>query len=147
REHTGAHPHPRLKERLEPVAEAWRPLLATWLGLFFVVTAAGLLLVGPFGQGRIAHLDVSIERWLADHRTRTLNALAEAGPWLAETVTVPVLCLVAIAIAWRVSTNVAAPVFLALAVGGEKILYFISSVIIGRDRPPVPTIGTSYATS
>jgi undecaprenyl-diphosphatase len=46
-----------------------------------------------------------------------------------------------------VSSNVAAPVFLAVAVGGEKLLYLVSSLIVGRDRPPVPTVGTSYAKS
>jgi undecaprenyl-diphosphatase len=38
-------------------------------------------------------------------------------------------------------------VFLALAVGGEKLIYFIASLAVGRDRPPVPTVGTTYATS
>src|SRR5262245_32508327 len=73
--------------------------------------------------------------------------LAEAGTWLAETFTVPVVLVIAIAIAWRVSSNVAAPAFLAVAVGGEKLLYLVSSLVVGRDRPPVPNVGTNYATS
>jgi undecaprenyl-diphosphatase len=142
-----ARVHPTLKERLEPAAEAWRPLLTAWVGLFLVVTAAGLPLVGPLAESRIAHTDLRIERWLADHRISVVNVLAESLTWLAETVRVPLLCVIAIAIAWRASKNVATPVFLVLAVGGEKLLYVIASVIIGRDRPPVPTVGTSYATS
>ena len=132
---------------MEPVAAAWRPLAVAWVGLLAIVTAAGLLLVGPLDDGRIVRWDVHVERWFVDHRTSTLNALAEAGTWLAETITVPVVLLIAIVIAWRVSSNVAAPAFLAVAVGGEKLLYFVSSLIVGRDRPPVPTVGTSYATS
>jgi len=141
------HGHPSLRERVEPVAAAWRPLAFTWVGLLTIVTAVGLLLVGPLDDGRIVRWDIHVERWFLDHRTSTLNTLAEAGTWLAETITVPVVLLIAIVIAWRVSSNVAAPVFLAVAVGGEKLLYFVSSVIVGRDRPPVPTVGTSYATS
>lgn len=139
--------HPSLRERVAPVAAAWRPLAVTWVGLLTVVTAMGLLLVGPLDDGRIVRWDLHVERWFVDHRTSTLNTLAEAGTWLAETITVPVVLLIAIVIAWKVSSNVAAPVFLAVAVGGEKLLYFVSSVIVGRDRPPVPTVGTSYATS
>ena len=129
------------------MADAWHPLAATWVALLIVVTAAGLVLVGPLKDGRIVRWDVHVEQWFADHRTGALNTLAEAGTWLAETVTVPVVLLLAIVIAWRVSSNVAAPAFLAVAVGGEKLLYLVSSLIVGRDRPPVPTVGTNYATS
>ena len=138
---------PGWRERLEPVAHAWRPLTVTWLALFGAVTGAGLLLVGPLAGGRIDRWDLDVARWFVDHRSATLDPLAEAGTWLAETVTVPAVLVVAIIVAWRVSENVAAPVFLALAVGGEKLLYLLASIIVGRDRPPVPTVGTTYATS
>ena len=120
----------------------FRPLVACWLALLAIVTAVGLLLVGPFDDGRVVRWDLDIATWFVERRTDALDALAEAGTWLSETITVPVILLVAIVIAWRVSTNVAAPVFLALAVGGEKLLYLIASLIVGRDRPPVPTVGT-----
>jgi undecaprenyl-diphosphatase len=140
-------PPPSLRDRVVPAAHAWRPLVIGWLALFAVVTAAGMLLVGPFAEGRVARWDLEVARWFVDQRTSTGNSLAEAGTWLAETITVPAVLLVAVVVAWRVSSNVAAPVFLALAVGGEKLLYLLSSLAIGRDRPPVPTVGTSYATS
>jgi len=138
---------PSLRERVQPVADAWRPLTVGWFGLLIVVTAVGLLLVGPLQDGRIVHWDVHVEQWFAAQRTSTLNTVAEAGTWLAETITVPVVLLIAIVIAWKVSSNVAAPVFLAITVGGEKLIYLVSSLIVGRDRPPVPTVGTTYATS
>jgi membrane-associated phospholipid phosphatase len=147
-EHTDrAGQRPGIRERLTPAAQAWRPLTVAWLVLFAGVTAVGLLIVGPFAGGRIDRWDLDVARWFVDHRSSTLDPLAEAATWLAETITVPVVLLVAIVIAWRVSENVAAPVFLALAVGGEKLLYLVSSLIVGRDRPPVPTVGTTYATS
>src|SRR3954452_8410310 len=147
-EHTDRAPQrPGIRERLAPAARAWRPLTVTWLVLFGAVTAVGLLIVGPFAGGRTDRWDLDVARWFVDHRSSTLDPLAEGATWLAETITLPVVLLVALLIAWRVSENVAAPVFLALAVGGEKLLYFVSSLIVGRDRPPVPTVGTSYATS
>jgi membrane-associated phospholipid phosphatase len=138
---------PTLRDRVMPVVDAWRPLAVVGVAWLVVVTVAGLLLVGPLDDSGIVRTDLAIERWLVEHRTATLDALAEAGTWLAETITVPVVLLVAIAVAWRVSANVAAPAFLAVAVGGEKLMYLISSLIVGRDRPPVPTVGTTYATS
>src|SRR4051794_20785134 len=141
------HRRPGIRERLVPAARAWRPLPIIWLVLFGGVPAAGLLIVGPFAGGRLDRWDLDVARWFVDHRSSTLDPLAEAATWLAETITVPVVLLVAIVIAWRVSENVAAPVFLAVAVGGEKLLYLLSSLVVGRDRPPVPTVGTTYATS
>jgi membrane-associated phospholipid phosphatase len=135
------------RDRVEPVRRAWKPLVFGWALMFAVVTAAGLLLVGPLEDGRIARWDLEVAQWFVDHRTSMLNMFAEAGTWLAETIPVIVVLAVAIVIAWRVSTNVAAPAFLAIAVGGEKLMYLLSSLIVGRDRPPVPTIGTTYATS
>ncbi len=138
---------PSWRERVEPVGRAWKPLVCGWVFMFAVVTAAGLLLVGPLEDGWIVRWDLEVAQWFVDHRTATLNAVAEAGTWLAETIPVIVVLAVAMVVAWRVSTNVAAPVFLAVAVGGEKLMYLVSSVIVGRDRPPVPTIGTTYATA
>jgi len=40
-----------------------------------------------------------------------------------------------------------APVFLLLAVAGEKAVYLTASVLVDRDRPPVPTTGFVHATS
>jgi undecaprenyl-diphosphatase len=135
------------RERLAPVVAAWRPLVAIAIAWLAVLVAAGLLLTGPLAGGAIVRTDVAIERWLADHRNPTLDVLAEAGTWFAETFVVPVVLLGAIVVAWRKSTNVAAPVFLAVAVGGEKLMYLVASLLVGRDRPPVPTVGTTYATS
>lgn len=138
---------PTLGDRVRPVARAWKPLTIAGVTLLVIVTAAGLLLVGPFQHGSVAHWDLDVAHWLVDQRTATLNTLAERGTWLAETITVPVVLLIAVVVSWRLSTNVAAPAFLVVAVGGEKLIYLISSSLVGRDRPPVPTVGTTYATS
>jgi membrane-associated phospholipid phosphatase len=139
--------NPSWRERVEPVGRAWRPLVFGWALIFGVVTVAGLLLTGPLDGGRLVRWDLEVAQWFVDHRTSTLNVVAETGTWLAETIPVIVVLAIAIVVAWRVSTNVAAPAFLAIAVGGEKVIYLVASSIVGRDRPPVPTIGTTYATA
>jgi len=143
----GERERPSLGDRVRPVSRAWKPLTMAGVALLVLVTAVGLLLVGPFEDGRVVHWDLDVARWFVDQRSGSLNTLAEAGTWLAETVTVPVVLLVAVVISWRVSRNVAAPIFLVVAVGGEKLIYLVSSSLVGRDRPPVPTVGTTYATS
>ena len=142
-----SHGRPTWRDRAAPVVTAWRPLVAVAAAWLIVLVAAGLLLTGPLAGGAIVRTDLAIERWLAEHRTGVLDALAEGGTWLAETFVVPIVLVVAIVVAWRKSTNVAAPIFLAVAVGGEKFLYFVASVVVGRSRPPVPTVGATYATS
>jgi undecaprenyl-diphosphatase len=37
--------------------------------------------------------------------------------------------------------------FVAMAVAGEKLVYAVSVMVVGRPRPPVPTVGSTYATS
>jgi membrane-associated phospholipid phosphatase len=138
---------PALRERLEPLGAAWRPLTATAIVLVAVLSITGLVLTHALDGSRMVGWDVDIERWLLDHRTSALDAFAEGGTWFSETFVVPVVLLIAVVIAWRVSSRVAAPIFLIAAVGGEKLIYFVSSLVVGRDRPPIPTVGTSYATS
>ena len=93
----------------------------------------------------IVETDVEVEEELEESRTDALDAFTEGSNWLAETVPVTVILLVAIAVSWRVSGLVVVPVFLALAVGGEKLIYLFTSLIVDRDRPPVETVGETQA--
>lgn len=85
--------------------------------------------------------------WLVDHRTAWLNRATEWGTQLAETIPVLVILLLAIILARRWTHGWRTSVFLALAVGGEKLVYLLSSLLVRRDRPPVPPLGSTYATS
>jgi len=85
--------------------------------------------------------------WLADHRTAWLNRATEWGTQLAETIPVLVILLLAIILARRWTHGWRTSLFLALAVGGEKLVYLLSSLLVRRDRPPVPPLGSTYATS
>jgi membrane-associated phospholipid phosphatase len=148
------HPTPRravsadsVRERLRPVQDAWLPLTLSAVLLTGVLTMAGLWLTHVGEDGAIARWDLDVEQRLVEARTDLLDSLTKIGTFLSETVPVLVVLLIAIALAWRSSSVVAAPAFLAVAVGGEKLIYLITSLLVGRERPPVPTVGDTYATS
>jgi membrane-associated phospholipid phosphatase len=101
----------------------------------------GLLITHVLLDGRVGHLDDSIERSLAAHRTTTWNALTKGGTFLADPLSVEValgVLVVALAIGTR---RLAPPLFLAFAVGFESAIYFVVSTVVHRDRPHVPRFG------
>lgn len=98
-------------------------------------------------HSRINAWDLRVDQRLADHRVAWLNGATKWLTWLAETIPVIVILLVAIIIARRVTGAWRAPLFMALVVGGEKLIYLATTLLVGRDRPPVPTLDDTYATS
>lgn len=133
------HPTIRLVDELRRV---WAVLIV--LPLMILATwGAGALIT----RSRIDQWDKDFERRLADNRIGWINTATKWGTWLAETIPVIVILLLAVVIARRVTGAWRAPLFMVLAVGGEKLIYLLSSLLVGRDRPPVSTLDDTYATS
>lgn len=111
------------------------------LGVFVVhvmVPASGLGLEGT---------DESFNRTLADHRSGSLNTVAEIGAQLGTTVLVSLVVLIAIACAltrrWRLGA------FAVFALLVESATYYVTSFAVPRERPAVPRLedleaNTSY---
>ena len=98
-------------------------------------------------HSRIDAWDLRFDQRLAANRVAWLNTATKWGTWLAETIPVIVILLLAVVIARRVTGAWRASLFMALVVGGEKLIYLASSLLVGRERPPVPTLDDTYATS
>ena len=121
-----------------PVAIAVGVLSALGIGV-------GLLITGVL-EGSVGRFDLDVARDLADGRTRSLDSFTGGATVLAETVTVSVLWVAAMAFAaWR-TRQWTIPVFFVAAIGGEKLTYLITSLAVGRPRPPVEALGHVYAT-
>ena len=120
------------------------PLIPALAVVFAVTVAAGWSVVHLLDS--VAAWDTHVIEDLASGRTSRLNTLTGYGTWLADSVTSIVLVLVAIVVARIVTKQWTWSIFLALALGSEKLIYLVSSIIVGRDRPPVPTIGETFAT-
>lgn len=112
-----------------------------------VVAGLGLLLRHPLGDSPIVRFDERLAARFEEGRTSTLTAFTGAGNFLADTIPVAVLLLVAMIVARRVFDAWNAALYLAAGVGGEKLSYYVSTLIVGRPRPDVETIGQSHATT
>ena len=66
---------------------------------------------------------------------------------LADSLTVALLWVGAMVLAARWTRSWKIPVFLLVAIGGEKLTYLLTSIVVGRPRPPVPPLGEVYATN
>ena len=123
----------------------WPRLAVAFVVLLGGLIAAGLVLTRVADDSAIVETDLAVEEELAENRTDALDTFTEGSNWLAETVPVAVILLVAIAATWRLSGVAVVPVFIALAVGGEKLIYLLTSLAVDRERPPVETVGETQA--
>jgi undecaprenyl-diphosphatase len=134
--------------RAESLGDALRhipPLLPVYALVFAVTAGIGLLITNVLDG--VTAWDTDVVRELAASRTDVMDTLTGYGTWLAESVVSIAILLVAMVVARLVSHGWTLTVFLAVAVGSEKLIYLLSSLIVDRDRPPVPTVGQTYATA
>lgn len=123
------------------------PLALTLVVLVAATTAAGLLLTRVLDHTAVADADVDAVRWLAERRTPALDIVTTVVTWTSNTVFVLVVMVAGAAVAAWATRRWVASVFLLAAVGGEKLAYLLAGLAVGRDRPPVPTVGFVHATT
>jgi undecaprenyl-diphosphatase len=118
------------KPALLVLAKGGAVLLVVW-------SAAGLLFMAFLDNGPIGEADRAGAEWLEDRRTATWNSLSLFGSMLSETLVKVVLVVVvggAMVVIWRRWHD---GVFLAAVVSFEAAIFVVSSLIVGRERPPV----------
>lgn len=122
------------------------PMTLVLVVLTLVSIGAGRLVTGPL-DGSVGRVDLDLARELADERDPTITSVTGVATVLADSVNVAVLWVAAMAVtAWRTRTWTI-PVFLLCAIGGEKLTYLVTSVVVGRPRPPVDAVGVVHATT
>jgi membrane-associated phospholipid phosphatase len=108
------------------------------LGLMLLL---GVFLTHVLVHGWVGRTDDSIERQLLSGRTSFWNTLTNAGTQLAQPINVEV-ALVVLVIGLAIATRGwIAPTFLALTVGIESGIYFVTSSLDHRPRPSIPRLG------
>ncbi|HEY3259425.1 MAG TPA: phosphatase PAP2 family protein [Pseudonocardiaceae bacterium] len=131
-------PHPR-----SGVAE----IVTGWVLTFGVLYVFGVLVSRMATGTFVAKFDAAIPRWLAEHRTPTMDNvsfwLSKAGDTHAILAVSLVVCPLTVAILqrWRPA------VFVALALFGELGLFLLSSSAVKRERPDVPHLDGTLPTS
>lgn len=123
------------------------PLAVTLVILVAATTAAGLLLTRVLDGTALAEADLDVVHGLAERRTPALDAVTSVATWPANTAFVLVVMVAGAAVAAWVTRRWVASAFLVAAVGGEKLAYLLAGLAVGRDRPPVPTLGFVHATT
>lgn len=131
--------HTTSDNRIHPVAVTAIVGVLGWLVL--VAAAIGLgALVTHFVVGHsLGHGDLDVARWFAERRTDTWNSLSKVGSYLAETVTVFVVVVIALGVlaakrAWPQCG------LLAVTMAAEGGVYLVSTYFVSRNRPAVPRL-------
>jgi membrane-associated phospholipid phosphatase len=121
------------------------------LGAFVLVElfllGLGLLVTRVFAHGPLHRDELDFERAVATHRTPVWNQITHYGTLLGATTTVIVLTAIGCVILALRGHGPRLPVFLALAVAGETILFVLASVVLHRVRPPIPHLDGAPPTS
>lgn len=116
-------------------------LLAVWAVIFAAVVGVGLLITGPLKQS-LGASENDFEMSLASHRTAALNSTATVIAVLGGTIFVIVAGLLVAFGSWWWFRSSRPLWFVLLGVIGEVPLYYVSSDIVGRHRPPVRLLDT-----
>lgn len=111
-----------------------------------ISVAVGLVVTGPL-DGSLGHWDARVIDDLAADRTAWLDRATGVVGLLADTVPVAVLWVAAMVIGFRRTGRWEVPVSIMFVVGGEKLTYLLTSMVVGRPRPAVEPIGHVFATS
>src|SRR5262249_53728666 len=155
-------PVPRpLAEGLEPEAagdvEPTRPDPApvgalrgsAWLVIGWVFVLGAVVGLGQLVAHRGDDLlgDQSVPRWLAQHRTPSLNGLSDCWSRAGDTHAILAVGLVAGTVALGLTRRWRPVIFLLVLMMGELGLFLATAKITGRDRPRVAHLDGPLPTS
>ena len=111
-------------------------LSAAWVGLVLLVLAIGWVLTHPLAS-TVDPWDDDVVEWFADHRTATMNPIADIGSKVADTVVgLALATVIAVVVSRRLRTWRPAAYYGAL-IAPILGLYLIVTALVPRDRPPV----------
>jgi undecaprenyl-diphosphatase len=122
-------------------------LLACAVVLALALVGLGELLAKVFSHDAVGRGDADISRWLAGHRSRDLNEVTSLTTKLAETLTITILAVVAVAFAAWVWRRWREPMLVAVAVAGEVGIFLVVTLLVDRKRPPVSHLDAAPPTS
>ena len=147
----GQHPRPEESSGLRALEQeagtALRRLALPAVLLATLMVLLGLLLSKALTDTWVGREDAELSRELVGERTGTGKAVTSIFTLLAETPTVIALTVVA-AVAFRVLfRRWRESVIVACAVVGETLIFWLTTMLIDRQRPSVPRLDEAPPTS
>ena len=113
-------------------------LVGAWLLLLALLLGLGWLLTRAQEGHAFEQWDATLAQWAADHRTPWLNTVSGPAADLGTTWVVVGLGVVAAVVARVVFRCWRPVVVLAVALGGELVLFLTTTALVDRPRPGVP---------
>ncbi|MEO5841726.1 MAG: phosphatase PAP2 family protein [Acidimicrobiales bacterium] len=140
--------HGRFRRGLaDATRHAGPPFVLGVIAVTIVASAVGLLLTHVLENSALVRFDVRLADTLAANRTPTLTTLTGIGTFFADPIPVAGFWLLAVVISAVALRHWRPPMLFMIAIGGEKLSYFISTLIVDRPRPEVETVGKVHVTS
>lgn len=122
-------------------------LLAAAVLIWLVLVLIGHLLGHQWRDSALVRWDVSVARELAGNRREPWTSLTYLATFLADTLTVIGVLVVACVLLRLQLKRWREPLFLAVAVIGEVTIFLSTTMLVDRDRPPVPHLDSAPPTS
>jgi membrane-associated phospholipid phosphatase len=122
-------------------------LLACAVGLALVLTGLGWLLSHVVQHDAAGRADAGVSRWLAGERNGELNDVTAVTTEVGGTLTITALAVLATAAAALVWRRWREPMLVAVAVAGEVAIFLVVTLLVDRQRPPVPHLDKAPPTS
>ena len=120
-------------------------LLACAVGLALVLTGLGWLLSHVVQHDAAGRADAGVSRWLAGERNGELNDVTAVTTEVGGTLTITALAVLATAAAALVWRRWREPMLVAVA--GEVAIFLVVTLLVDRQRPPVPHLDKAPPTS
>jgi membrane-associated phospholipid phosphatase len=122
-------------------------LLAAAVLIWLVLVVIGHLLGHQWKDSALVRWDASVDRNLAAHRRDPWTEITHLATFLAETITVIAVGLVAFVLLRLGFKRWREPLFLAISVIGEVTIFVSTTLLVDRDRPPVKHLDGAPPTS
>jgi membrane-associated phospholipid phosphatase len=118
------------------------PLVVWWL----VVLAIGWALTdGPLKEFGIS--EEKLNKSMASSRTPFLDNVTLVFSWVGATVSIIGVCLIVVALVWRHTRQWWYAVVPLIAISGQALVFFFTTLLIDRERPDVEKLDDSPPTS
>lgn len=131
---------------LDTIKRVARPLALAALALTAVLTLVGLVIMHGL-EDSVVRWDLRVEQDLFESRTSLVDTLTGAGTMFSNTFVVAAATALVAAVTWWITRQWLATAFIIVAVGGEKLIYLVVTLMVQRPRPPVPPVGYVHATT
>jgi membrane-associated phospholipid phosphatase len=122
-------------------------LVAAFVLVELVLLGLGLLVTRVLAHSSVHRAEEAFETDLLTHRTPLLDQVSRYASLLGATPTVVALTAVGCLVLALRGHRPRLPVFLALAVAGETLLFLLASGVLDRVRPAIPQLDVAPPTS